>query len=120
MLAAALASEHAEPLERKVQALRLIKSDAELKLMADAAGISARAHAKVMAFANPNRSEADLAAHFEYHCALDGSERPAYVPVVASGANSLVIHYTRNDCVLDDGDVSHTRVGKLLTAARAD
>ena len=26
-----------------------------------------------------------LAAEFEYHCAMGGAERPAYVPVVASG-----------------------------------
>lgn len=38
-----------------------------------------------MRFAQPGMSEYALAAHFEYACALDGSQRPAYVPVVASG-----------------------------------
>jgi intermediate cleaving peptidase 55 len=38
-----------------------------------------------MRFTREGRSENDLAAHFEYLCALEGSERPAYVPVVASG-----------------------------------
>lgn len=100
MLAAALASEHAKPLERAVQQLRVRKSPAEIKLMKRAADLSAAAHASVMRFARPGGTEAQLAAHFEYQCALGGSERPAYVPVVASGANSLVIHYTRNDCAL--------------------
>lgn len=59
-----------------------------------------------MAFASSSRSEADLVAHFEYNSALEGSERPAYVPVVASGANALVIHYTENNCKLNDGEVS--------------
>lgn len=53
--------------------------------MARAADISGRAHREVMKFAQPGRTEAALAAHFEYLCALEGSERPAYVPVVASG-----------------------------------
>jgi Xaa-Pro aminopeptidase len=46
-----------------------------------------------------------LAAHFEYLCALKGSERPAYVPVVASGSNALVIHYTANNQLLKSGDL---------------
>lgn len=106
VLAAALASEHAKPLERPIQALRVRKSPAELRLMKAAAEMSSKAHREVMRFAKPGGTEAQLAAHFEYICALGGSERPAYVPVVASGANSLVIHYTRNDCVLGENDVS--------------
>jgi len=38
-----------------------------------------------MRFARPGISEAALAAHFEYLCALSGAQRLAYVPVVASG-----------------------------------
>jgi intermediate cleaving peptidase 55 len=38
-------------------------------------------------------------------CALSGSERPAYVPVVASGANSLIIHYTTNNHVARSGEM---------------
>lgn len=38
-----------------------------------------------MRLSEPGLSEADLAAHFEYMCARGGSQRPAYVPVVASG-----------------------------------
>lgn len=38
-----------------------------------------------MAFCRPGMCESDLAARFEYTCALMGSDRVAYVPVVASG-----------------------------------
>ena len=38
-----------------------------------------------MRFAQHGLSEADLQAHFEYVCARSGVQRPAYVPVVASG-----------------------------------
>jgi len=43
---------------------------------------------KSMRFANlrPDLPEASLAAHFEYLCTLEGAERMAYVPVVASGS----------------------------------
>lgn len=106
MLAAALAGNRAKPLEQVTHRMRVRKSDAELRLMKKAADISGLAHKKVMGFSKVGGTEAQIAARFEYECALNGSERPAYVPVVASGANSLVIHYTRNDCVLDENDVS--------------
>lgn len=46
-----------------------------------------------MRHANPGLSEAALAAHFEYICALRGSQRLAYVPVVASGFASLFLNF---------------------------
>jgi intermediate cleaving peptidase 55 len=75
-----------------------------------------------MRFARPGRSESALAAHFEYLCALSGAQRPAYVPVIASGcvlrtngpfrslivvnrSNSLVLHYTRNDQLVEEGEL---------------
>ncbi|KAL7419454.1 aminopeptidase [Cryptotrichosporon argae] len=105
VLAAALASAHAAPLESHAQALRAVKSRTELGLMKAAADVSAAAHAVVMRHARAGMPERELEGLFEWECARKGSERPAYVPVVASGANALVIHYTHNDCVLDSDDL---------------
>ncbi|OSX60604.1 hypothetical protein POSPLADRAFT_1147567 [Postia placenta MAD-698-R-SB12] len=88
------------PLAPEVGRLRSIKSDTEQRVMRHAADISGRAHAKTMRFTRPGISEHVLAAHFEYLCAREGSQRPAYVPVVASGPNALTIHYTANDQVI--------------------
>lgn len=74
-------------------------------MMKQAGKINSKAHTEAMKFARPDLPEAHLQAHFEYISALEGSERPAYVPVVASGANGLVIHYTVNDCVMKDGEL---------------
>ncbi|KAJ9120891.1 hypothetical protein QFC22_002826 [Naganishia vaughanmartiniae] len=138
-LHSALTSGRASRLEPEIERLRLIKSPAELSLMNIAGEISAHAHTAVMRYASAHggmwrsnrtgrerrKREGDLTAVFEYHCTLEGSERPAYVPVVASGyvevewilltdalkspksssANSLVIHYTNNDCELQDGEL---------------
>ncbi|KAG8772444.1 hypothetical protein FRC12_003073 [Ceratobasidium sp. 428] len=91
---------HPQSLLDRVAPLRKIKSPAEKKLMRQAGDVSGTAHAKTMRFAQSAQSEAQLAAHFEYLCGLKGAQRPAYVPVVASGANALIIHYTNNDCLL--------------------
>ncbi|ODO07430.1 xaa-Pro aminopeptidase [Cryptococcus wingfieldii CBS 7118] len=105
LLAGALSSGRVVPLDRYIQKLRLVKSPVEIALMKRAAEISSRAHEKVMRAAKAGGREAELEAVFEFECAMKGSERQAYVPVVASGANALVIHYTRNDCTLDENDM---------------
>ncbi|KAF7331878.1 Methionine aminopeptidase [Mycena kentingensis (nom. inval.)] len=101
----AFSSSRRKPLSPKVAQLRVIKSEAELRVMRRAASISGRAHAATMQFTRPGLSESALAAHFEYLCALEGSQRPAYVPVVASGANSLIIHYTSNNHLVRDDEL---------------
>jgi len=60
---------------------------------------------QTMRFTEPGVSEAAVAAHFEYLCAINGSERPAYVPVIASGQNALVIHYTANNQLLEKNEL---------------
>ena len=100
-----LKSSKRKPLAPEVGHLRAIKSKYEQKVMQQGADISARAHNKVcrrflrcvlvkiiraliwqtMRFTEPGMSEHVVAAHFEYLCAREGSQRPAYVPVVASG-----------------------------------
>ncbi|KXN84216.1 Intermediate cleaving peptidase 55 [Leucoagaricus sp. SymC.cos] len=94
-----------KPLFAEIAPLRAIKSRAEQETMQQAGTVSGRAHAKTMRFAKPGLSEAALAAHFEYLCALQGSQRPAYVPVVASGPNALIIHYTENNHLLQDDEL---------------
>ncbi|KAI0276899.1 peptidase M24 [Russula aff. rugulosa BPL654] len=105
VLASSVSMSKRKPLTPVVGALRSVKSECEVEVMKASAEISARAHAKTMRFAQPGLSEADLQAHFEYICARGGAQRPAYVPVVASGENALIIHYTRNDHLLRDGEL---------------
>ncbi|KAH9853384.1 peptidase M24, structural domain-containing protein [Lenzites betulinus] len=100
-----LSSSKRRPLSPEIGRLRSIKSKAEQAVMRQAADISARAHNKTMRFTDPGVSEHAVAAHFEYLCAREGSQRPAYVPVVASGPNSLIIHYTSNNQLIADGEM---------------
>ncbi|EIN10128.1 hypothetical protein PUNSTDRAFT_64678 [Punctularia strigosozonata HHB-11173 SS5] len=100
-----LSSSRRKPLAPEVARLRAIKSESEVRIMRKAGAISGQAHAKTMRFCRPGISEHALAAHFEYICALQGSQRPAYVPVVASGANSLVIHYTTNNHLVREDEM---------------
>ena len=44
--------------------------------------------------------EAEIIHEFRRHDAIH-----SYSPIVGSGANSCVLHYVENNCVLDDGDL---------------
>jgi intermediate cleaving peptidase 55 len=99
------------PLAQEVDKLRLVKSSNELALMKQAGDISSQAHTRVMKStttqmkAGRHLTEGMLAAEFEYHCAMAGSERPAYVPVVASGSVLSAVVRTGSNVDSTDGPI---------------
>lgn len=86
-----------------VQQLRLIKSNAELRIMRLAGKISGRAYNQ--AYAKRFQSEKGLHSFLEYKFINGGCDKSAYVPVVAGGSHALCIHYVRNDDLLKNGDL---------------
>ncbi|BGP47215.1 aminopeptidase [Rhodotorula kratochvilovae] len=101
---AALQKRNVRSAAAEVERLRLIKSEAEVRVMRKAADASAAAHAKVMRFARPGLTEHHLTSHFAYHTSLRGATREAYVPVCASGAQALTIHYLDDNRPLRQGE----------------
>lgn len=85
--------------------LRLVKSPAELQLMRKAAEISVKAHIQAQEFAQPGRYEYEIQAEMEHLFRLQGGNGFAYPSIVASGANSCILHYIENDRQLQDNDV---------------
>jgi Xaa-Pro aminopeptidase len=49
--------------------------------------------------------EADLATLYEFQCKLSGASDLAFPPVVGSGSSACTIHYSRNDMLLQRGDM---------------
>lgn len=85
--------------------LRLVKSPAELQLMRKAAEISVKAHIQAQEFAQPGRYEYEIQAEMEHLFRLQGGNGFAYPSIVASGANSCILHYIENDRQLQENDV---------------
>lgn len=92
-------------IDRLLHEQRLVKGDAELRIMGRAADISAEAHRRVMCFCRPGRREYELEAEFVRVCAERGGRFQAYPPIVGGGANACVLHYVGNDHRLSDGDL---------------
>ncbi|TIA92358.1 hypothetical protein E3P99_00652 [Wallemia hederae] len=109
-----------KPLGPLVQRLRAKKSIAERTLMRNSGRIAGMAFRDAMGFARAGLTEHQVAARFEYKCAMAGSERQAYVPVVASGANGLAVHYTANTMQIDENDMMLMDAGCELHGYNSD
>nr|VFK29062.1 MAG: aminopeptidase P Metallo peptidase. MEROPS family M24B [Candidatus Kentron sp. MB]VFK74656.1 MAG: aminopeptidase P Metallo peptidase. MEROPS family M24B [Candidatus Kentron sp. MB] len=85
--------------------MRLLKSPYEIDLIREAAAISNRAHRQAMEVCRPGIMEYHIQAELTHQFIQSGSHFPAYPPIVASGRNARILHYTRNDKMLEDGDL---------------
>jgi Xaa-Pro aminopeptidase len=100
--------------------MRLVKSDAEVNLLREAAKISALAHNQLMINAKAGLSEKHLDVFFEAHCRQSGCSGLAYPNIVASGENACILHYEHNNCVLKDGDLILVDAGGEIDDYAAD
>ena len=85
--------------------MRLVKSDSELTLMRKAADIAVEAHNVAREMAKPGVYEYEIQAEMERIFRKHGGNGPAYPSIVASGANSCILHYIENNRQMRDGDL---------------
>ncbi|KAL1826765.1 hypothetical protein ACET3Z_005177 [Daucus carota] len=90
---------------------RWVKSPAEIRLMRDSASIGCQALLQTMIYSKAFPYESMLSAKVEYECRTRGAERMAFNPVVGGGPNGSVIHYSRNDQKVKDGDLVLMDIG---------
>ena len=84
---------------------RLRKRPEEIALMRKAGEISAAAHQRLMETLKAGDREYQAQARLDYDFRFNGCSGPAYGTICAGGANATVLHYTRNEAVLCDGDL---------------
>jgi Xaa-Pro aminopeptidase len=85
--------------------MRLYKSRHEIKLMRQAAKISAGAHKRVISYCKPGMHEYQLEAELVHEFMQNGSRAAAYPSIVGSGENGCILHYTENKDEIADGDL---------------
>jgi Xaa-Pro aminopeptidase len=89
----------------------LRKSAAEIALIRKAAEATVAAHRAAWKRMKPGLFEYQIAATMlETYLDL-GCERSAYTPIVASGLNSVVLHYSANQRRMESGDLVLMDVG---------
>lgn len=85
--------------------MRLFKSEAEIELLRRAAHISVEAHKKAMRACTTAQYEYQLEAELLYEFSRQGCRSVAYNPIVGSGENTCILHYTENNRPLRAGDL---------------
>ena len=93
-----------KPLNPFVSEMRLIKDKEEVKNMQDAADLASEAHINAMKESIPGLFEHNIASVFDSHFRNSNSEH-SYPPIVASGENACILHYTENNKELKNGDL---------------
>lgn len=85
--------------------MRVIKTREEVDLLRRAVDITAEGHLAAIRAIRPGAYEYEIEAEIRYVFRKSGSPRSGYPPIVASGANATVLHYTVNNRRIEDGDL---------------
>lgn len=85
--------------------LRAIKDPGEIVLLHKAADASIQAQLAMMHAVHPGTTEGTVAGIIIEKLMENGCERPSYAPIVGSGKNSTVLHYSNNSETMQSGDV---------------
>jgi Xaa-Pro aminopeptidase len=89
-------------LRAELDAMRLVKDDAEVDIQQRSADIASAGHARAMRACRPGMAEYELEAELTYEFRKRGADAHAYTPIVAGGANACVLHYVENNKLLND------------------
>ncbi len=85
--------------------LRSVKHSVEIELMQQACNITDAAFRRVLKFVKPGVWEHEIEAEIIHEFIRSRSAGHAYNPIIASGANSCVLHYNANNQQCKDGDI---------------
>lgn len=88
-----------------VQKMRLIKSNAEIKVIRESIAITAKAHHRAMKMSKDGKYEYHLQAEIEHEFKHNAAYSDAYTSIVACGNNANTLHYIENSKPLVDGEL---------------
>jgi Xaa-Pro aminopeptidase len=85
--------------------LRAVKDAGEIALLKKASDASIAGQRVMMKAVGPGVTERAVAGKMMAAWLEAGCERPSYAPIVGSGINSTILHYSANDRTMEDGDM---------------
>jgi len=106
--------------EAFIHEMRLFKDAHEIETMRRAAAISARAHIRAMQMCKPGFREYQLEAELLHEFRNSGAQSVAYNSIVASGANSCILHYRAGSTELRSGELCLIDAGCELDGYASD
>ncbi|MGG1400597.1 aminopeptidase P family protein [Bacillus salipaludis] len=92
------------PVSGVIEKLRLIKTDAEIKILKEAADIADAAFKHILDFIRPGKTELEVANELEFFMRRAGATSSSFDTIVASGKRSALPHGVASDKVIETGD----------------
>ena len=88
-----------------LQKLRAVKSKEEIAQIQEACNITNKGFRRLLNFIKPNVWEYEIEAELAHEFIRNRSKGFAYTPIIASGNNANVLHYTENNMQCKAGDL---------------
>lgn len=85
--------------------LRVVKSSAELDAIREAIRITDLGFRRLLQFVKPGLHEFEIEAELAHEFIRNRAAGFAYPPIIASGENACVLHYTANSAPCQDGEL---------------
>ena len=94
-----------------LQQLRSVKENIELELIQTACNITNKGFRRVLNFVKDGVWEYEIEAEFIHEFLKNRSKKFAYTPIIASGNNANILHYTQNNKQCKNGELILMDVG---------
>lgn len=99
---------------------RLIKQQPEIEVIKTAIEITNKAFNRILKFVKPNVKENEVEAEIIHEFLINGVRNSSFEPIIASGADTCVLHYTQNNKICETGDLLLIDFGAELSNYAAD
>ena len=93
------------PISGVVEKLRLIKTDAEIKILKVAADIADAAFKHILDFIRPGKTELEVSNELEFFMRKAGATSSSFDTIVASGHRSALPHGVASEKIIEAGDI---------------
>ena len=103
-----------------LNALRMVKSEEEIAVTKQACDITAKAFRRCLATVRSGVYEYEVQAEIEYIFKQNNATGHAYAPIIAGGKNGCCLHYSKNQSLLNDGDLLLFDIGCELKNYASD
>ena len=94
-----------------LQSLRSIKDPIEIELIQKACNITRKGFMRILNFVKDGVWEYEIEAEFIHEFLKNRSKKFAYSPIIASGNNANILHYTENNKLCKNGELILMDVG---------
>jgi len=107
-------------LNNLIAPLRKIKDEWELQQLQKAIDITGKGIMDAMEYATATMMEYELEAMLYYRMQRSGVKNWGFAPIIAAGINAATLHYEKNNCRIESGDMVLMDVGASYNNYSAD